>query len=521
MPPLTTPATPARQELARRTFAALDVHECAPERLLAWNEHPTHDPDGRSVIYWMARAQRGEHNLALDSAIAAARALDLPLVVVFRLVAGPTGTEARHVDHVLRGLGDAFDSCRARGAHVVMVHRGGPTVDTVAARDALHAALVITDEDVMPRARRGRAAVAARLGVPLVSVDADVIVPGAVLGKREYAARTIRPRIHRVLATFDRELGHDHSGPRPPDRGLPASASSLRDVTVFGPASDAATDIDPTRHLADAIAAGTPQLAGPVTGIGFGAVAARSRVREFVDRELAGYATRRNKPELDATSRLSHSLHLGHLSVHEAVGQARASDAPAEDVAAFVEELVVRRELAWNFVRWNPDASSLAGAPDWARKTLALHASDPREWSYSWDQLEHGDTHDPLWNASQRQLVARGHMHGYVRMYWAKKLLEWHADPAEAFDVALRLNDRWQLDGRDPNGIVGVAWAIAGVHDRPWTERPIFGQVRYMSLASTGRKFDSRAYVARWGGLRGAALIDPGWYASATPSLLD
>jgi deoxyribodipyrimidine photo-lyase len=140
-----------------------------------------------------------------------------------------------------------------------------------------------------------------------------------------------------------------------------------------------------------------------------------------------------------------------------------------------------------------------------------------------WDDaaLEAGDTHDPLWNAAQRQLVERGHMHGYLRMYWAKKLLEWREDPADAFEVALRLNDRWQLDGRDPNGITGVAWAIAGVHDRPWTERPIFGQIRYMSLASTGRKFDSRAFVARWGGLRGAALEDPGRYAASSPSLLD
>jgi deoxyribodipyrimidine photo-lyase len=148
----------------------------------------------------------------------------------------------------------------------------------------------------------------------------------------------------------------------------------------------------------------------------------------------------------------------------------------------------------------NPLASSLDGAPEWARRTLTSHAADPRPWVYDEGALDAAATHDPLWNAAQRQLVERGHMHGYARMYWGKKVLEWSPDPATAFDVALRLNDRYELDGRDPNGVVGVAWSVAGVHDRPWTERPIFGTIRYMSLASTGRKFDSKAYVARWGG---------------------
>lgn len=387
------------------------------------------------------------------------------------------------------GLADAFADCARRGAVVLEIERGGPQLHTLLAPDVLAPALVVVDDDVMPRARRGRARLAAQLQVPVVGVDADVVVPGACFAKQEYAARTLRPKLHRVLEQFAGELGHDGHGPTAPKHSIPDVASRFALVTDRTTTSPAASDARS------------------------GTRAAERRLRAFTSGALAGYATARNKPELDATSRLSHFVHFGQLSPHVALDAVRRSSAPAEDVATFVEEFVVRRELAHNFVRWNPLAHELAGAPDWARRTLAAHASDPREWTWADDELEAGDTHDPLWNAAQRQLVERGHMHGYVRMYWAKKILEWRDDPADAFEVALRLNDRYQLDGRDPNGIVGVAWAIGGVHDRPWTERPIFGQIRYMSLASTGRKFDSRAYVARWGGVRGAAVADPGRYA--------
>ena len=230
--------------------------------------------------------------------------------------------------------------------------------------------------------------------------------------------------------------------------------------------------------------------------------AAEDRLSTFVEQELDGYASRRNHPDIDGTSRLSSYLHYGHVSAARVVQLAREGAANGacnqEDIDAFVEELVVRRELAHNFVRFNDHASDLTGAPAWAQATLAAHASDPREWLYDLEQLTAAKTHDPLWNAAQRQMMITGHMHGYVRMYWAKKILEWSVDPETAFAHALTLNDAWHLDGRDPNGIVGVAWAIAGVHDRPWTERPIFGTIRYMSLASTGRKFNSRAYIDRW-----------------------
>jgi deoxyribodipyrimidine photo-lyase len=168
------------------------------------------------------------------------------------------------------------------------------------------------------------------------------------------------------------------------------------------------------------------------------------------------------------------------------------------DASAFLEELIVRRELSDNSCYYNPNYDSVQGFPNWAKETLDKHASDRREYLYTLKELESARTHDDLWNAAQMEMVCRGKMHGYLRMYWAKKILEWTASPEQAFDIAILLNDQYELDGRDPNGYTNIAWAIGGKHDRPWFERPVFGTIRWMSFDSTGRKFDSKAYMARW-----------------------
>jgi deoxyribodipyrimidine photo-lyase len=218
------------------------------------------------------------------------------------------------------------------------------------------------------------------------------------------------------------------------------------------------------------------------------------RLKSFINGGLSHYVDNRNQPELDGTSRLSPYLHFGHLgplTVALAVSKAKAPQA-AKD--AYLEQLIVRRELAINFVKFNPDYLSFECAPAWAHKTLAQHARDPRK-TYSESQLERAQTHDPLWNACQREMVVTGWMHNYMRMYWAKKILEWSKSPMQAYHTAVYLNDKYELDGRDPNGYAGIAWAIVGKHDRPWFERPIFGHIRYMSLESTSKKFDSKRYI--------------------------
>jgi deoxyribodipyrimidine photo-lyase len=223
-----------------------------------------------------------------------------------------------------------------------------------------------------------------------------------------------------------------------------------------------------------------------------------ARLKRFIRDALPYYAERRNAPELDATSHLSRYLHFGQLGPHTIALAVRDADAPEQSRNSLLEELIVRRELAIAFTTYNRHFPTIASCEGWARKTLADHADDQRTHAYTERQLENAETHDPLWNAAQRQMVDSGWMHGYLRMYWAKKILEWRRSPADAYAIAVRLNDKYEVDGRDPNGYAGIAWAIGGKHDRAWPERPIFGKIRYMSGASTGRKFNSRAYIDRW-----------------------
>jgi deoxyribodipyrimidine photo-lyase len=238
----------------------------------------------------------------------------------------------------------------------------------------------------------------------------------------------------------------------------------------------------------------------PAPGWRGGRRAGLACLRRFIQERLALYSAMRNRPEADATSGLSPYLHFGQMGPREIALAVRGAHAPLVDRQAFIEQLVTRRELAVNFVRYNVACDRVESAARWARDTLERHRSDPREWVYTERQLERAETHDPLWNAAQRQMVDSGWMHGYLRMYWAKKILEWSESPEAAMAAAIALNDRYQLDGRDPNGYAGIAWAVAGKHDRAWgPERPIFGTVRYMSLGSTSRKFDSKAYIAKWG----------------------
>jgi deoxyribodipyrimidine photo-lyase len=232
------------------------------------------------------------------------------------------------------------------------------------------------------------------------------------------------------------------------------------------------------------------------------------RLRRFVRERLRGYARQRNRPELDGTSQLSPYLHFGHLGPLEVALAVEGAEAPEEDRAQFLEELIIRRELAVNFVRYNPSYDRLDGCERWALATLRDHARDRRR-PVPLQRLVDAESPDPLWNAAQAQMLETGWMHGYMRMYWAKRLLEWTASPEEAFALAVALNDTYELDGNDPNGYAGVAWAIGGKHDRAFAERPAFGKVRYMSPTSTARKFDARAYVARFTRRAAADFSEP------------
>lgn len=429
---------------------------------------------GRCVVYWMQRAQRAVDNPALDTAIEAANLLGKPVVVFFALVPYPNANW-RHYQFIVEALGDTAARLAKRGVGFVL--RRHPDNDLAAFCNEVRAALVIGDENPLREPERWRQTLAGMLRAPFWTVDADVLVPSKLIVKEQFAARTIRPRVHALLPEFFT------AGAEPRPRVV---WKTPRGVRTLRPADD----------LLD----GFPldRATQPVTTFRGGTDEAMKALRRFITRRLVGYAVRRNEPSVTGTSQLSPYLHFGHIGPRTVALAARDAGAPAADRDAFLEEMIVRRELAVNFVRYNPRYDSLASAEPWALRTLSEHAGDRRPYVYSERQLENAATHDPLWNAAQRQMALTAWMHGYVRMYWAKKILEWSRDPEAAFDTAVRLNDRYELDGRDPNGYAGVAWAIAGKHDRAWgPARPIYGMVRYMSFASTSRKFDSKAYIAQ------------------------
>ena len=424
----------------------------------------------------MRRAQRAVDNPALETAIAIANAIARPVLVFFCLRDSLRHANLRQFSFMIDGLIDTATRLERRGIGFVMRYANRRAdFELMRLCDKVRPAIVISDENPLGGINGWRKLVPSDFGRPLAMVDADVIVPSALLPKEHYAARTIRPRIHAELEQFLQ----------------PIKQQSVRIKWNRGVAR-----IDPARRILDRLE--IDRSVGPTAFIG-GTTKGLRRLKTFVRQGLGEYAARRNHPEFDGTSRLSPYLHFGQIGPHTIALAIREADAPDADRRAFLEELIVRRELAINFVRYNRRFGSITSCEPWALRTLREHARDDRPYRYNERQIENAETHDELWNAAQRQMVQSGWMHGYMRMYWAKKILEWSPSAAAAYKIAVRLNDRYELDGRDANGYAGIAWAIGGKHDRAWgPERPIYGKLRYMSAASTGRKFDSRAYIERW-----------------------
>jgi len=432
------------------------------------------DPSGACVVYWMQRAQRGMDNPALDIAVAAADQLQKPLVVFLAPVPFYPNANLRHYRFLAEGIPDIAAALAERNIGFVL--RRFPEHRLLPFCEEVKAALVISDENPLREPEQWRRTAARKLKVPLWTVDADVIVPSKLLEKAQYAAHIARPRLQVHVKTF--LVPHENRKAR-------FRWERPEGLVSLDPHFDITTEWQMDRSVS------------PVTGWKGGSGEAHRRLKNFVQHKLPGYGRGRNKPELDHTSQLSPYLHFGHISPVTVALAVQNSGAPQADKEAFLSQIITWRELSVNLVRYHPDYDSFECAEPWAHRTLARHATDARPVLYSERQLESAETHDPLWNAAQMQMVSGGWMHNYLRMYWAKKILEWTRAPAEAHSIAVRLNDKYELDGRAPNGYAGIAWAIVGKFDRPWFERPIFGQIRYMSGASTGRKFDSKKYIAQ------------------------
>lgn len=432
------------------------------------------------VVYWMSRDQRVQDNWALLHAFDLADKNKQPLVVVFCLVKNFLESGDRQFGFMIDGLKQVEKDLAEKNI-VFRLIKGEPTQAIPHFVNENKAGILVTDFSPLKIGREWREEVAEKVNCAMVEVDAHNIVPvWEVSSKQEFGAYTIRPKIHKLLPEFLEEFPKlkKFNGPTLRFRGDNVWSEIKSDLIIES-----------------------------------GEVAAQKELGNFLSNKLSSYDEHRNDPNEDAQSNLSPYLHFGQISAQriaiEVLGHTgklleevmlpdRNGSKRESNEAAFLEELVVRRELSDNFCFYNKNYDSPEGFPVWAKQTILEHQDDDREFIYSLKEFEQGKTHDDLWNAAQQQMVKSGKMHGYMRMYWAKKILEWTPSAKEAMDIAIYLNDKYELDGRDPNGYAGIAWSIGGVHDRAWFERKIFGKIRYMSYGGCKNKFGIKEYIKRW-----------------------
>ena len=432
------------------------------------------------VLYWMHRDHRINDNQGLAHAQELALGRGKQLMAAWFLADGYPGAKHRHYAFLLKGMAEVEQGL-AKKSIPLLLYQGEPEEALPRMLAEMSPGLVVTDFDPLRIKQSWVELLVHAASCPVYEVDSRNLVPcRAVSDKKEYAARTIRPKIHRRLDEFLSPIPSIVTHPH--NQGLACPSRDWEDLLR-------SMKVD--------------RSVGPVDWES-GEAAAHGYLERFLERGLKGYGQERNDPNHNAQSGLSPYLHFGMLSPKGAVlGALARRRLHPESVDNFIEELVVRRELADNFCLYEPLYDRVDGFPDWARKTLDKHRADPRPWSYQREELEQGLTHDPLWNAAQLEMRETGKMHGYLRMYWAKKILEWTESAEQAMALAVEFNDHWSLDGRDSNGYTGAAWSIGGVHDRPWKERPVFGTIRYMSYNGAKRKFDVARYVKRMYDLAG------------------
>ncbi len=433
---------------------------------------------GAYVLYWMQASQRAEYNHALEYAISKGNELHQPVIVFFGMTDHFPEANERHYTFMLEGLREVKQSLEKRGIRMVILHKS-PEMGAI--QLAKGASLAVVDRGYLKIQKRWRRDAATKMNCPLIQVETDVIVPVEETSpKEEYAAATIRSKIHKKLNHFLVPLT-----PRDPAAESPSLDFDSFDINDVGKAISK-LHIDRSVRKVSSFQGGTKE--------------ARNHLEVFLEGRLDQFPELRNDPTLDYLSHMSPYLHFGQISPLFIVLKTLETKSPGTE--AFLEELIVRRELSMNFVFYNEMYDSFEAIPEWAKKTLKDHKKDKRQHTYTLEELESAQTHDPYWNAAQKEMVIKGKMHGYMRMYWGKKIIEWNRTPEGAFQNALYLNNKYELDGRDPNGFTGVTWCF-GKHDRPWGERPIFGNVRYMNDKGLKRKFDSDGYVKMMGQLNG------------------
>jgi deoxyribodipyrimidine photo-lyase len=440
-----------------------------------------------AILYWMNRDQRVSDNYALLFAEKLAKEKNVPLLVLYNLVPGFLGGSFRSHVFKIKGLEVVEKNLKEKNISFFLVSGEKTEEDILKFVNKEKIGAVVTDFSPLKISIKWEKFLKQKLEVPFFVVDTHNIVPCWLASqKQEFGAHTLRPKIYKIIPDFLEEI---------------PKLSKQKSYSVKTPQIHWKKIIDDFKDKS------IPEA----SWITPGETHAKKALKKFLDNDLNSYGKNRNDPNEKGQSNLSPYLHYGHISAQrialeilkktnkkiESVLNNKKNGAKNEtsDEEAFLEELIIRKELSDNFCFYNSQYDDFEGFPDWAKKSLNNRKDDKKEYTYTLKEFENGKTHDELWNACQKEMVVLGKMHGYMRMYWAKKILEWSKSPKEALKIAIYLNDKYELDGRDPNGYAGIAWSIGGVHDRAWFPRKIFGLVRYMARSGCEKKFDVKKYI--------------------------
>jgi deoxyribodipyrimidine photo-lyase len=421
------------------------------------------------VAYWMSRDQRVSDNWALIFTQELAIKYKQPYIVIFCLVNNFLEATKRQYDFMLKSLQELDNKLRKKDISFFLL-LGTPEKEIPKFIESHNIGVLVSDFDPLKIKRKWKKNLVKGINIPLYEVDAHNIVPCWIASdKQEYAAYTIRPKINRLLPEYLGEF---------PD--IKINRTRWKDSESM---------IDWKKLIGSKNGTFQANMVIP------GEKEAKKVLKRFINNKINTYSDYRNDPTRDNLSGLSPYIHFGHISAQRIVLEVLNSDAAEKDKNSVLDELIIRKELSDNYCFYNSNYDSFSGFPDWAQKTLNNHRIDKRDHIYTIKKFEGAHTHDRLWNAAQLEMMIKGKMHSYMRMYWAKKIFEWSESPEEAQDIAIYLNNKYELDGRDPNGYTGIAWSIGGVHDRAWKGRPVFGKIRYMSYGGAKSKFDVSTYI--------------------------
>lgn len=426
------------------------------------------------IVYWMSRDQRVHDNWALLFSQQLAFENKKPLAVLFNLVPDFLEASIRQYGFMLKGLREVESELNRFNIPFFLLS-GKPEEEIPKFLKKINASTLVSDFDPLRIKRIWKRNVAKLISIPFYEVDAHNIVPALyVSDKLEFAAYTIRSKIHKALLEFLDEF------------------SPLKKMSKSEISSDKIDWVKIEKSLK------VNRDVKEVEWIKPGESAAIKSLKDFLKNKFDKYNELRNDPTKDGQSNLSPYLHFGQIAGQRIALETQRLNGNKESEKSFLEELIVRRELSDNFCYFNKNYDSFEGFHDWAKASLNEHRKDEREFVYTLEEFENAKTHEDLWNAAQMEMVTTGKMHGYMRMYWAKKILEWTKSPEDALEIAIYLNDKYELDGRDPNGYTGIAWSIGGIHDRPWFERPVYGKIRYMNRNGAEKKFDVKFYINKY-----------------------